>query len=262
MSADLQYSLASLGELVFAALDIVRPSSIVEIGAAEGDFTAELLTWAGSHGAYISAIDSAPSSRLKALAANRPELRLVEAMSIDALPAMEGSDAFVVDGDHNYYTVNEELRVIGRLGHPKWSFPLVFLHDVCWPWGRRDCYYNREALPAHAVLPNVPAAEFGPWGRTTLADSGIHVASHEGGPRNGVLTAAEDFAATRDDLRLAVIPAFHGLGILYPREQEWVDLLETLIRPWDRHPVIARLEADRIDKLNAMAALNLRLRET
>ena len=42
-------------------------------------------------------------------------------------------------------------------------------------------------------------------------------AAREGGPRNGVLTALEDFVAERHDLRVAIIPAFFGLAIVWPR---------------------------------------------
>ena len=44
------------------------------------------------------------------------------------------------------------------------------------------------------------------------------VASTEGGPRNGVLTAIEDFVAANTGLRLAIVPAFFGLGVVWSTE--------------------------------------------
>lgn len=251
----LEYSLASLREVIFPLLDLVGARSVVEVGAAAGSFTAELLGWSDTGGAEITAVDSAPTPELRALAARDSRLRLVEAMSVDALPALAPADVYVLDGDHNYFTVSEELRLINCRGHGSWSFPLVLLHDVCWPWGRRDCYYDREALGGDACLPSMPGEQFGAWGRANLANSGIYVATREGGPQNGVLTAAEDFAARRPNLRLAVIPAFHGLGVIYPQDAEWSVSAENFVKAWDRNPLLARLEADRVEKINAMAEL-------
>ncbi len=46
------------------------------------------------------------------LAKERPELDLVLETSHEALGHIELADAVVIDGDHNYYTVHEELRLI------------------------------------------------------------------------------------------------------------------------------------------------------
>src|SRR5439155_759522 len=116
-----------------------------------------------SGGARITAIDTAPTTELRALAESRPEFNLVEAMSIDALPVIEPSDVYVIDGDHNYFTVSEELRLVALRGHERWPFPLVVLHDVWWPWGRRDCYYDEENIGEENRQPTMPGEDFGAW---------------------------------------------------------------------------------------------------
>jgi hypothetical protein len=68
----------------------------------------------------------------------------------------------------------------------------------------------------------------------------------EGGPRNGVLTAIEDFIAGRDNVRLAIIPAFFGLGILWSGSAPYADDLAELLDPWDRNPLLERLERNRV----------------
>src|SRR2546423_15672528 len=88
----LAYSLASHRELILSLLDVVEARSVGEVGAAAGSFAAELLRWAEGSGARITAIDNAPTAELRSLAESRPELNLVEAMSIDALPVIEPSD--------------------------------------------------------------------------------------------------------------------------------------------------------------------------
>ena len=61
-----------------------------------------------------------------------------------------------------------------------------------------------------------------------------------------MLTAVEDFVAARDGLRLAVVPAFFGLGVVWRADAPWAGALAELLDPWDRNPLIARLEANRV----------------
>jgi hypothetical protein len=68
----------------------------------------------------------------------------------------------------------------------------------------------------------------------------------EGGPRNGVLTAIEDFLEGHDGLRLVVIPSFSGFGALWDLDAPYADALAELLDPFDRNPVLERLEANRL----------------
>ena len=92
-----------------------------------------------------------------ALARERPELELVRATSLEALPRIPLPDAVIIDGDHNYYTVSEELRLIGERA-PGAELPLLLFHDVCWPHGRRDDYFAPELIPAEHRQPLAGAA--------------------------------------------------------------------------------------------------------
>ena len=85
-----------------------------------------------------------------------------------------------------------------------------------------------------------------------LTWSGIRyegAAVSEGGPRNGVLTAIEDFVAEREGLRLAIVPAFFGLGILWPLDAPWSAKVAEIVDPWDHNPILERLEANRVGHL-------------
>ncbi len=61
---------------------------------------------------------------------------------------MDDVDAALIDGDHNWYTVINEVRMLAdkseAQGH---EFPLTLLHDVGWPYGRRDQYCDPDAIP-------------------------------------------------------------------------------------------------------------------
>lgn len=239
-------SLANLTEILFPLLDAVQPRTIAEIGAYEGDLTRELLGWAGGR-ARVAAIEPMPQQELVELASSRPELELVQDTSHDALRRIEVPDAVIIDGDHNYFTVAEELRLLDEKA--SWSRgPLVILHDVCWPHGRRDIYYVPEQIPEEHREQMVPGAELVPED-PGLISGGLPypwAARHEGGPRNGVLTAVEDFVEGREGMRLAIIPAFFGLGVLWNERAPWSAAVAEILDPWDRNPILARLEANRV----------------
>lgn len=251
------HSLGNLAEIVFACLDAAAPRSLVEVGAYAGDVTRMLVAWSAARAdgdagpVRLVSIDPQPQPELEALAAAHPELTLARRTSLQALPELEPADAYIVDGDHNHYTVSEELRLIAEATE---SFPLVLCHDVCWPHARRDSYYDPSTVPAEHRRPVAEGAYVFP-GVTGLHDGGLIYqwpARTEGGPGNGVLTAIEDFLRGREDaVRLAIVPAFFGLGVLWARDAAYSSELEAVLAPWDRNPVLARLEANRVLHLAA-----------
>jgi hypothetical protein len=209
------------GRVVQPMIAAVRPTTTVEIGAEGGGHTKELVRWAVEHHGRLHVIDPLPGSAVKALARqHRDACVLHKALSLDALPLVDDPDVVLVDGDHNWYTVFEELKLIERRGE-RW--PVTLLHDIAWPWGRRDLYYAPETVPAESRQP------FGTGGiirgQSELSPDGGFggrraKAVHEGGPRNGVLTAVEDFmATTRLDLQFFAVPGPGGLGMLFERSR-------------------------------------------
>jgi hypothetical protein len=244
-------SLVNLAELLISALDAAAPRSVVEVGAYAGDLTDLLLDWAEESGARVSAVDPAPQPELVELAERRAGLELVRAASVDALRRLPVVDAVILDGDHNYWTVGEELRIIAeRAAADGARLPLVLLHDVCWPHARRDDYFDPEAIPHEYRQPTVEGGHLYPGVSGINEAGGLAYkwpAAREGGPRNGVLTAVEDFLAERDDdLRLAVVPAFFGLGVLWRLDAPYAGALAELLDAWDRNPLLERLERNRV----------------
>src|SRR4029079_670285 len=142
-----------------------------------------------------------------------------------------------VDGDHNWYTVYHELRMLSegarRAGAP---LPVLIMHDVGWPYGRRDLYYVPERVPEEFRQPYEQKG-IRPGAPQVLPKGGINPlhynAVNEGGPRNGVMTALDDFVAEYDrPLRRLVLPVYFGLAIVVEesrleREPELRALLDT-----------------------------------
>ncbi len=199
-------------------LGALKPRVIVDIGAGQGEHTRTLLGWCKEHGAILHSIDTRRRFDWDTLAAEQPLWRPHQGRSEDVLPEIGNCDLVVIDGDHNWHTVTRELALLADQEKP----PVILLHDVGWPYARRDLYYDPETLPAEArhaatrggMLPGRPAPE--PGGGFNADE--MH-ALEEGTPRNGILTAVEDFLAERrgawEWIRLDV---YFGLGILVPRE--------------------------------------------
>jgi len=104
---------------------------------------------------------------------------------------------------------------------------MVFLHDVEWPWGRRDMYYQPDMIPpAHRHAWEQKGVV---RGRRELVENGGYLpafrkATREGGARNGVLTAIEDFLREhRGEYDFFRVRGKFGLGILYRRESSTRD---------------------------------------
>lgn len=263
----LLHSLAEFEPLIHSVLDAVAATTTVEIGVEYGPLSIALIRRARRVGGRHVGIDPAPDAAARA-PFETAEAELLAVRSIDALETLPAMDAYFIDGDHNYATVAAELALIARTsvrsGRP---FPVVFAHDIGWPWGRRDLYYDPASLPAGAAHPHT-------FGRGVALDNPDTVAGgfrgegrfacalREGGPRNGVRTAIDDFLAEHD-LGFSEIPSVFGLGILCDRKIE--ACLRRLIAPFHRNPLLTRLERNRLelylrvlslqDELNACRAI-------
>ena len=241
------HSLVHHAEILLPCLDIAKARSVVEVGAYAGDLTRVLADWAADSSGRVCAVDPSPQDELIALDREREELELVRETSLDALPRIPLGDAVVIDGDHNYYTVSEELRLIAeRAGDA--DLPLLLFHDVCWPHGRRDDYFDPELIPEDHRQPIAEGGGLFP-GVPGVRPGGLPyrgAAAEEGGPRNGVLTAVEDFVSSRDDLELAIVPVFFGLGVVWPRSAGYAPELVRHLEAWNRNPLLERLEANRV----------------
>jgi len=208
-------------KVIRPVLTAAYPDVVVEVGAGAGAHTRRLAEFCGSHEIALHVIDPAPRFDPSELAT---EVEFHRGLSLHALPEIGPVDVALIDGDHNWYTVNHELKLLQRTsrsaGRPT---PLAICHDVCWPYGRRDLYYEPERIPVEyrhrwkraGIVP----------GRSALqGDRGLNPdlanATEEGGPRNGVMTAIEDFVETASEpLEVMVLPVLHGLALVAPRSR-------------------------------------------
>jgi hypothetical protein len=194
--------------------------SICEIGSRTGTSADHLLQLPLES---YTIIDPCLDQDLAAKYAGDSRVHVVKSNSLDALasgerigPASE-FDSILIDGDHNWYTVFNELRFIRERALVR-PGGFIFLHDVDWPYGRRDLYYQPDTIPAEFRYPFTQKGMI--RGQSALAEVGglnshYNNALHEGGPKNGVLTAIEDFLAWHpQDYRFFRIHYQWGLGVL------------------------------------------------
>jgi cephalosporin hydroxylase/glycosyltransferase involved in cell wall biosynthesis len=221
-------------------LEAIDAKRIVEIGALRGETTVLMLERLGPD-AELHVIDPVPEFDPTEHERAFPGRYIFHrALSHDVLSGLPSMDAALIDGDHNWYTVYHELRLLSdtarQAGDP---LPVMILHDVLWPYGRRDLYYAPEQIPEEFRQPY--AQQGMRMGKKELLPRGglnptMYNARTEGGPRNGVMTALDDFVEEYDrPLRRVVLPIYFGLAIVVeaarlvrePRLAEHLDWLES-----------------------------------
>lgn len=206
------------------ALRAIAARDVVEIGSRDGATTRLMADYCRKAGGRCHTIEPEPRYVVAELEHEfKGHLTVHQTISLDALFEIDRADAVLIDGDHNWYTVFHELLAIEE--HVKSStgdLPLLVFHDVGFPYGRRDMYYAPERIPAEFRQPFATRGIV--RGQSELvAGAGLNPhlcnALHESGPRNGVLTAVEDFVArSARRLELVLLPVHFGLGLLATRE--------------------------------------------
>ncbi|MCZ8519174.1 MULTISPECIES: class I SAM-dependent methyltransferase [Paenibacillus] len=223
-------------EVVLPLLRKKKVRRLVEIGALDGQNTRQLLAYCHEANGKLLVIDPGvfpPWEEFKTEYQGR--FNYLRDYSLHVLPELRDYDAVFIDGDHNWFTVYHELKAIEREALRSGKFPLVFLHDIDWPYGRRDLYYFPETVPPAF---RHPYARLGiVRGLSSLVpeggvNAGSYHALHEFGPRNGVMTAVEDFLAeTKLAISFHSTPYHHGLGLLAPKDKKFdADAIELFLK--------------------------------
>ncbi|MFT6052964.1 MAG: hypothetical protein ACI9B9_002622 [Halioglobus sp.] len=199
--------------------------SILEIGAEYGTSTKVLLNYVKQVDGHLHCIDPVPGfDATQFQEDNKDCLSFYEDLSLNVLEDIHDVDLAMVDGDHNWYTVYHELKAIEKAhGHDPMRQPILFAHDIGWPYARRDLYYDPSNIPAEflheyareGILPNKDEL---------IPDGGMNVelcnAVKLGGERNGVLTGVEDYIKESElNYRFINLPLYYGLGILITEER-------------------------------------------
>jgi hypothetical protein len=248
-------------------VEAVAPARMIEIGAEFGWNTAKLLEYCGRAACHLDVVDPVPHPSLLDVLARYPDTHAYHPLkSLEAIPVLPAADLVLLDGDHNWFTVYQELQALfARAARAGVAPPVILLHDMAWPYARRDMYYDPDSI---ALANRHRYAKRGIiQGESDLSDRGLngnfYNALHEGGPRNGVLTAVEDFVASWPrPIAMHRLPFFNGLGILVP-EARASAALDAVIGSFSSSAFLldmcVALERDGMNARTDLAACQLKL---
>lgn len=192
---------------------------VLEIGALRGETTAKMFEQLGPN-SELHVIDPLPQFDPAEHELEFPGRYVFhQDLSLNVLGDLPPFDVALIDGDHNWYTVYHELQHLqataDEAGQP---IPVLIMHDVGWPYGHRDLYYEPSQIPEEFRQPYRHAG-IAPGFHRVLGQGGMNAelanAIDGGGPRNGVRCALDDFLETYErPYRLVELPFYFGLAIV------------------------------------------------
>jgi glycosyltransferase involved in cell wall biosynthesis len=221
--------------IILPIIEGIDVNYIIEVGSDTGLNTQNILDYCMKHNARMTAIDPIPKfdiDEFKHKYGNKFEI--YKELSLSRLPLLNDYDVILLDGDHNWYTVYNELKIIEKTFKNKKNFPLIFVHDVGWPYARRDLYYNPENIPKDYRQPYKKLGMYPD--KSNLKEQGglnphLNNAIYEKNPKNGIMTAIENFIDESDfKLSFEFINAFFGLGILYITNNKIEKIVKNVIK--------------------------------
>ena len=220
-------------EIICPLFTELNPRLVIEIGVDKGLNTKNILDYCYANNSKLISIDPTPNCDISMFKEEYGDnFEFISELSLQCLPSLNDYDIILIDGDHNWYTVFNELKSIEKNFNQE-SFPFVMLHDISWPYGRRDLYYNPEDIP-NEYLHEFNQLGMAPDISGLLEVGGINFnfnnAIFENGPKNGVLTAIEDFLDETDlNLSFYKINGFNGLGLIYPKNENLDKLIDKIL---------------------------------
>lgn len=253
----LLHSMSNFKEIFREILILLKPKVIVEIGCEYAGSTFQFLEYCKSNNGFLYIIDPRPFVDVdEVLKDYKGYYEFIKAKSIDALLTIPKADLYVVDGDHNYWTVLNELNLIFEN-----NMPLAILHDVGFPCARRDLYYNpsdipKEHLHAYTYDHGVNIND------ELLFREGFYGAGHfalsleTDQKKMGVLTAVEDFLKNNQHLIYQNIPLIFGIGFIASSETH--HLIKNIISPY-QIDLMSEIEKNRMELYLKVLALQSEL---
>jgi len=220
-------------------VDITRPllraieaGHLLEIGADTGEHTHLLLQYCYEFNADLIVIEPFVKPSLQKIADSSNKVSLMAEKSMEAMPNINTPiDVVLLEGDLNYFSVYNDLIAIRdlsvRQGTP---IPCCFFRSSSWPYARRDMYYDPDTVPIFQRH-DYALSGMTPWSQV-LEEGMINFpffnAKKEGGERNGVLTAVEDFIKESGlPLGKFLLPINNGVGIIYLKGSQAEKFIET-----------------------------------
>ncbi|MGS2720418.1 class I SAM-dependent methyltransferase [Paraglaciecola aestuariivivens] len=248
------HSLSELQSIYLPILQLINAKKIGEIGVEFAGNTKVLIELLEKTHGELFSIDPKPNEEVETLFNQHSVANLFKGKSLDVITELPSMCAWFIDGDHNWYTVFNELSAIHKTekSHAE-GHSVIFLHDIGFPWAFRDLYYNPNDIPSEYLHPHC-------WESGVLHDNTAEknkgfrgmghfaIATQAGGDKNGVMCAVNDFLAQHSDAySFYNIPAVFGLGILVPKSHKFHNEIHSIVLPYVDNPLLKKLEENRLD---------------
>jgi hypothetical protein len=248
------HSLSELKSIYLPILEIIKPKRIGEIGIEFAGNTKVLIDLLGVNKGELFSIEPKPNKQVEALFNEFKFAHLYNGKSLDVIDKLPTMCSWFIDGDHNWYTVFNELKEIHRKECSDGSeHSVIFLHDIGFPWAFRDLYYNPEDIPEKYLQAH--CWESGVLHNDTIKKNGgfrgmgsFAISLKAGGDKNGVLCAVKDFLALHSkEYMFYNIPAVFGLGILVPKSHKYHSEINNIVSIYADNPLLKKLEENRLN---------------
>lgn len=241
------YSMANHSYVIGDLLNILKPSVVTEVGVFKGEFTRYLLNYFHERKKF-HLIDIQFDHELKQSLSNERnslhELNFHEGMSSNMLRSKKVAESNVIflDGDHNYETVDTELKILESL-----NCQCIILDDVGWPFDVWDTAYVPENLiDSKGYQEDVKVS---PFSGNFVEEFGLSFNFvRESNLSVGLKTAIDQFLQRNNNYVFFSVPAFFGIGILVNLNQ---------LRPFQYRAVVKLLEPyEKVKSLVSTMELN------
>ncbi len=237
-----------------------RPRSTLLAGGGDGVLVSRLIEATAAWKGTVHLADPSPSFDVAALRQQAGDRIIVHrARGRDVIGLLPVPDLLLLDTDPNWYTTHGMLQAAANQAAAlNGCFPVTLLSNTGWPHGRRDGYADPNAIPEPLRLPHQRAGlRLGE--RSLCAGRGLFAdrfhATTENEPRNGVMTALEDFLAGQAGrIGVASLPFLHGISLVHPRGLTDAPALGGFLQAIGMGPVVASLAQTTEDARLALAA--------
>jgi len=241
-------SMANYLPLLTPLIEAKSPKELCEIGAYRGISTRALCDLAARLGATLHVVD--PVSDYKQMLSRSDVVQHHKMLSEEFLSRPNDVGVYFIDGDHNYEVVSRELELITAEKESD-TCPLLFMHDVGWPWGYRDLYYDKSRVKQVGQLSESNSVVLGHSAEFEITlPVEQDFASSEGGQKNGVRKAIHDFLVHNPNWEMISLPSLFGLGVVFNRKSERREVVQQLERLTESfalfNPFLGTLELNRI----------------
>lgn len=233
--------------LIHQILKLINPQSIVQIGIGAGSLSEKLLTWIEKHNGQLICIDLYSWNDQIKQKLDSPNLEFFEELSLDVLPTLSAADLYIINGDPNYFTLSNELKIIWEACQASEKPFLALVYGTSWPFDQRDAYSNPSMLPISNIHPYTWIQGVVPDYPETLSDGykvdTLAFAIHAGEKQNGLLNAIWDFTEDKKEmLGMIKIPLFFGVTVIFSKGGKWSQKLTDLVKNYKDHDLTVSME--------------------